>query len=119
MRHIKMVIIADGTTSAEMRIQDMGTRSDDSEVKDFEVVLAINRGAGIYGRHTRVLDGFPANALNTVALIKAALNLFSADSLVAEDDDNPTETSSSDLERRLGRTMRSIPTQEESRLRNH
>jgi len=114
-----MVVIADGHMTARMTITDLGNKAEGSEVKDFKVVLSVSRGNDIYGKYTRVIDGFPANALNTVALVKTALNLFSMDSLAAEDDDNSTKADSSNMERGLSGTMRPLPTQEESRLRHH
>lgn len=121
MRIVIVNIFSDDDPGAKAKlvIQDLGTRPMDSEIKDFEVTLSVNRGSDIFGRYKRVLDGFPANSLNVVALVKAALNLFSSDSLVAEDDDSNTDPDSSDMERGFSRTLQDLPTQEESRLRNN
>jgi hypothetical protein len=120
---LSMVIMVDGLTTARLEVQDLKTRPEGSEIQDFKVTMRVNRGDQIFGKHIRLLDGFPTKALNSVALVKAALNLFTADSLVAEDDDNNTDPDTnpgkSDLERGFGRTLRALPTEEESRLRNH
>ena len=104
---------------AHMLISTLPTRPPESEIKDLEVRLVVNRGGQITGVYKRVIDGYPVKALNVVGLVKTALQQFDMDALVAEDDDNSTQTDSSDLERKLGRTVHAISTEKESRLRNN
>jgi hypothetical protein len=76
----------------------------------------VDRGNDVIGVYKRVLEGFPCNSLNSIALLKAALALFDADTLGLEDDISTDDEFQyeletdlpSTLERKVGRTLRAI-----------
>lgn len=95
----------------------VGSESD--EVADYMVKLVVDRGDDIVGVHRRVLESWPRNALNSMAMLKAALNLFDGKDLGLEDDYGNSNTGSSDMEREERRALPALPPEEESELRNY
>lgn len=116
---VRVLVLVDGIQDARLYIDTLPGRSEESEIQDFKVKLIVSRGGDIVGVHSRFIDSFPVKALNVMALLKTALLQFDLDALVAEDDDSSTPTDSPDMERGLGRTLYALPTEEESRMRNH
>lgn len=83
------------------------------ELADYKVEMLVERGDGVVAVHRRVLESFPRKSVNSIGLLKAALNLFDSESLGLEDDfdsDTPLrdEAGSSDMERRLETVVRHL-----------
>lgn len=83
------------------------------ELADYKVEIFVERGGDVVATHRRVLKDFPRRSVNSVGLLKAALNLFDSESLGLEDDfdsDIPhrNEVGSPNLERRFEAVVRHL-----------
>ena len=85
--------------------------SKNDEVLDYIAKVVVKRGDDMSGIMTRVIENWPKNSLNSLALLKAALSKFDFEALGLEDDYESTdaETSTSDLARRLEGVVPEIP----------
>lgn len=70
--------------------------------------MVVERGNDVVSVSRRILTDFPRNALNSVALLKAALELFDADALGLEDDIDDSEDIPPDMARGQRPALRAI-----------
>lgn len=102
----------DGKKIAAVKIDQMCY---DDEHADYIVTLYVERGENVAGFHRRMITNFPIKALNPLALVKSALNLFPPDVFGAEDDDRHGDASSKEapvssaLERGFNRALPEVP----------
>jgi len=73
-----------GKRLAIIQIQKLG-ESLNGELGDYSVVVVVERGNDVVSVLRRPLDHFPRNAVNSIGLLKAALNLFTPEQLGMED----------------------------------
>lgn len=94
-------ITHDGERVGQLRIFREGEDLSE-EIADYTVEMTVERGNDVVSVHRRTLVDFPRNAINSIGLLKAALNLFDSEQLGLEDDfDRYSECVSTALERRL------------------
>lgn len=86
------------------------------ELADYLVRTVVKRGNDMSGIYTRIVENWPRNSLNSLALLKAALGQFNFDTLGLEDDYEPddAETGTSDMAWRLARALPQVPSEETS-----
>jgi hypothetical protein len=106
-----------------LAVIDITRISGDEEMVDYLVQTVVYRG-NLHGIYTRVVENFPRQALNSLALLKAALSTLDTDSLGLDDDvsldfdtdynsDYDPEASAPALARRQHRAVQEISAQEE------
>lgn len=90
--------------------------SKNDELSDYLVKTVVKRGDDMSGIYTRVVENWPRNSLNSLALLKACLGKFDFEALGLEDDYEPddSETGPSDLARRLAGAVSEVPGEETS-----
>jgi hypothetical protein len=113
---IKVSITKDDRLLAAMTIVKINEHHG-GELADYQVLMTVERGSGVFSGSNRALLDYPRNALNAVGLIKAALHLFDEETLGLEIDYDPdgdatvdivTEIVPSNLAGQLRRAMRAI-----------
>jgi len=86
---------------AHIRMENL-TTSTDPEYGDYSVQIAVNTGAGV-AMYQRAVHNFPRKRFNVLGLMKIALDTLNEKELYLDAD--PDAPSTSDLARRLPRTL--------------
>lgn len=108
---IEVNLSSDGTELGKIRIIKQVDNPD--ETADYSIEFAVDRMDAI-GLHQRSIRNFPRLEFNVLGLLRAALMTLDEKELRLEDD-----IDSSDMARGFHRALPALPSEEESKLRNH